>query len=210
MKYLLFDVAGTLLHKPTVYPNIQEALRKNGYEIDLATIKFRHKMISESVFFPDRTNEDFYKIFNKEFLYALGIVPNEALMTDIYNSCSYLNWEKFSDTDFLKEVNVPIGIISNFNSTLKEKLKSFFDIEFADVFVSEELGIAKPKAEFYQRALAQIPIDPKDIIYIGDSIKLDIDPASQFGINAILVDRDNFFPAQKNRITSLYDLKKFL
>lgn len=210
MKYILFDVAGTLLHKPTVYVNIQQALAKNGYDIDAATIKYRHKIMSESIFFPDRTDETFYKHFNKEFLYSLGLIPEEQLMLDIYNSCSYLTWEKFEDTAFLNDIKIPVGIISNFNSTLKEKLKSFFDLTFADVFVSEELGVAKPKSEFYERALEQIGIDASDIIYVGDSVKLDLDPAQKLGITAVLVDRDNYFPAQKNRISSLYELEKWL
>jgi len=210
MKYILFDVAGTLLYKPDVHTNIQQALLRHGFAVDLADIKFRHKMVSESIFFPDRTDETFYQHFNTEFLYALGIVPEDKLMLDIYNSCSYLKWEQFADANFLERINIPVGIISNFNSTLKERLKSFFDITFADVFVSEELGVAKPKSAFYEKALEQIGIDASEIIYVGDSVKLDLAPAQKLGIKTFLIDRDNYFPAQKNRIGSLYELEKWL
>ena len=210
MKYILFDVAGTLLYKPSFYTKIGEVLLQFGYAIDEKTIRYHHKILSESIFFPDRTNEDFYAKFNSEFLYSLGIVPSAELLSAIFKACSYLPWEPFEDTVFLNEIRIPVGIISNFNSTLKEKLQSFFDVKFADVFVSEELGVAKPSLEFYRKALEQIGIAPNEIIYVGDSVKLDLEPALKLGINALLIDRENYFTAQPNRIATLADLKKYL
>lgn len=210
MKYILFDVAGTLLYKPSFYQKIGETLQQFGYEIDEKTIRYHHKILSESIFFPDRTNAGFYSHFNREFLYSLGIIPSEDLLGTIFSSCSYLPWEKFEDTAFLNEIAIPMGIISNFNSTLKEKLKSFFDVTFTDIFVSEELGVAKPSLEFYGKAMEKIGLEPKDIIYVGDSVKLDLEPALKTGMNAFLIDRDHYFPAQKHRISSLTDLKKLL
>jgi FMN phosphatase YigB (HAD superfamily) len=45
---------------------------------------------------------------------------------------------------------------------------------------------------------------------VGDSIKLDIEPALNLGLNAFLIDRENYHPALKNRITSLNDLNKIM
>lgn len=210
MKYILFDVAGTLLHKPSFYTKINEVLRQFGHAVDEKTIKYHHKILSESIFFPDRTSAEFYAKFNSELLYSVGIIPTKELLEAIFNSCSYLPWEPFEDTVFLKEINIPIGIISNFNATLREKLPTFFDVHFADIFVSEELGVAKPSVEFYAKALQQIDINPQEIVYVGDSVKLDLEPALKLGINALLIDREHYFPAQPNRIATLADLKNFL
>ncbi|NMH29520.1 HAD family hydrolase [Flavobacterium silvaticum] len=210
MKYLLLDVAGTLLHKPVFYEKVHEVLNGFGYEVPLETLKLRHKTLSEAIFFPDRTSADFYRTFNAEFMYSLGIVPSDLMLETLFTSCSYLPWEKFEDTKILETLNCPIGIISNFNSTLKDKLKSFFHVEFKDILVSEELGVAKPKAAFYQAAIDRIGLEPKDILYVGDSVKLDLEPAHKLGINAFLIDRDNYFPAQPSRLGSLSELKKFV
>lgn len=210
MKYILFDVAGTLLYKPSFYQKMGEVLQQFGYAVDEKTIKYHHKILSESIFFPDRTSADFYSHFNREFLYSLGIIPTDEMLATIFSTCSYLPWEKFEDTKFLGEINLPMGILSNFNSTLKEKLKSYFEVTFTDIFVSEELGVAKPSLEFYGKAIEQIGIDPKDIVYVGDSVKLDLEPALKLGLNAFLVDREGYFPQQKHRISSLTDLKKWL
>jgi HAD superfamily hydrolase (TIGR01549 family) len=103
-----------------------------------------------------------------------------------------------------------MGVMSNFNSSLKEQLNQLFGPIFSDIFVSEELGIAKPSLEFYQRALDKIDVDAKDILYIGDSFKLDMEPAMQLGIKSYVIDRDNFYPNSKNTITSLSDIEDLI
>lgn len=207
MKYLLLDVAGTLLHKPALFIKIQGVLTGNGHIVALNKIKYNHKLLSETINFPDRTTKEFYSEFNAELLYSLGIIPTGELLDKIFNTCSYLPWEKFDDTEYLREVNVPIGILSNFNSSLKDQLSQLFGPVFSDIFVSEELGIAKPSVEFYQGALDKIDVDAKDILYIGDSFKLDMEPATQLGIRTYVIDRDNFYPNSPNTITSLFDIE---
>ena len=207
MKYLLLDVAGTLLYKPTLQPKMLEVLASHGYSVNPATLKYHHKIFTETIFFPDRTSREFYQHFNRELLLSLGIIPSDNLLEDIFSNCSYLPWEPFPDTAVLAQMDVPMGIISNFNTTLKDKLEANFNVKFAHVLVSEELGIHKPSVAFYQRAIDQIGIDPQDIVYVGDSIKLDLEPALKLGIRALLIDRDRYFRLQTNRISSLAELK---
>lgn len=205
-EYILFDVAGTLLHKPLFYGTFLNVLKNYDYVIDELEFKIRHKLLSEVILFPDRTDKEFYTFFNKEVLYSLGVLPNEEMLDKLFEVCSYLPWEKYKDTEVLTEIKIPIGIISNFNSTLKSKLDRFFSPIFNDILVSEELGVAKPSLDFYKRAIDQIGVAPNKILYIGDSLKLDIVPAKALGINTLLVDRDCFYPESKNRINSLKDM----
>jgi FMN phosphatase YigB (HAD superfamily) len=210
IKYIFFDVSGTLLGKPSLYSRIQESLASFGHQISLEDIKSKHKLLSEVIHFPDRTDADFYKKFNAELLYLLGIVPSEEILDTIFKNCTYLPWEKFEDTKILNDLNIPIGVISNFNITLKDKLNQFFGHIFQDIFVSEELGVAKPKKEFYEKALEKIPFKANEILYIGDSIKLDLEPATKLGFNVLIIDRDNFYPNLKNRISNLVEIEKFI
>lgn len=210
IKYIFFDVAGTLLGKPTLFSNIQEALKDLDHIVDLAEIQNKHKLLSEVIRFPDRTDKGFYDQFNSELLYLLGIVPTEELLGKIFANCTYLPWKEYEDTKVLNEIKLPVGVISNFNSTLKDKLKLFFDVDFQDVLVSEELGVAKPNIEFYQKALDRIGFESNEVLYVGDSIKLDLEPASKIGFNTLIIDRDNFYPNFKNRISNLSEIKKYL
>jgi putative hydrolase of the HAD superfamily len=210
IKYIFFDVAGTLLGKPTLYTNIKKSINDYGYQVSLDEIKSKHKLLSEVIHFPDRTDEQFYQKFNSELLYLLGIVPTEELVNSIFKNCTYLPWEEFDDTIILKELKLPLGVISNFNTTLKGKLNQFFGPVFEDVFVSEELGVAKPKIEFYQRALDKILFSSNEVLYIGDSIKLDLEPAAKLGFNVLIIDRENFYPNLKNRISRLDEVVNYL
>lgn len=210
IKYIFFDVAGTLLGKPSLFSNIQKTLADFGHEVAIENIKAKHKLLSEVIHFPDRTDVDFYRKFNSELLYLLGIVPTEELLNAIFKNCTYLPWEAFEDTKILSELNVPLGVISNFNTTLKDKLDQFFGPVFQDVFVSEELGVAKPKIEFYQKALEKIPFQANEVLYIGDSIKLDLEPATNLGFKVLIIDRDNFYSNLKNKMANLAEIKQFL
>ena len=210
IQYIFFDVAGTLLGKPTLYSIIQNTLLDFGHEVGLDEIKNKHKLLSEVIHFPDRTDMAFYEKFNSELLYLLGIVPEEALVNSIFKKCTYLPWQAFDDTQILKELPLPMGVISNFNTSLKDKLTQFFGPVFQDVLVSEELGVAKPNIEFYQKALEKIPFDVHEVLYVGDSIKLDLEPASKLGFKVLIIDRDNFYPNSKNKISSLTEITQFI
>ena len=210
MKYLLLDVAGTILHKSDIFTKINETLHRYGHSIAVTELKHNHKLLSEAIKFPDRTNADFYINFNSELLYSLGIIPTEELLKDIFQSCSYLPWEKFEDTKVLSEIEVPIGIISNFNSSLKNELDKHFGSIFSDFFVSEEIGISKPSIAFYQKALDKIKVEPADILYVGDSVKLDLEPSLKLGINSYIIDRDNFYSYNSRTLKSLSELTKLI
>jgi putative hydrolase of the HAD superfamily len=210
IQYIFFDVAGTLLGKPTLYSIIQNTLQDFGHVVSIDEIKSKHKLLSEVIHFPDRTDKAFYEKFNSELLYLLGIVPEEAIVNSIFKNCTYLPWEAFDDTQILKEINLPMGVISNFNTSLKDKLEQFFGPVFQDVFVSEELEVAKPNIEFYQKALEKIPFVAHEVLYVGDSIKLDMEPASKLGFKVLIIDRDHFYPNSKNKISNLTEITQFL
>lgn len=207
IKFIYFDAANTLIHKPSLWIRFDEVLKKYGYNISPELLKTNHKLISEKIKFPDNTSKDFYNIFNKEVLISLGIDPNENIINDIFNNCTYLPWEKFEDVDYLKDINIPFGIISNFNSSLKEKIQKIINIPFVEFIVSEEQTFSKPDKRLYEYAVHKINIPPQNILYIGDSILLDIEPAKGLGIQAVLIDRDGVYSDYEKRITSFKELK---
>jgi len=111
IKYIIFDVSGTLLGKPTLYSCIKKVIFEFGYNVSLIEIKQKHKLLSEVIHFPDRTDASFYQKFNSELLYLLGIVPTEEIVNSIFKNCTYLPWEKYDDTNILSELNLPLSIV---------------------------------------------------------------------------------------------------
>ena len=210
IKYIFFDVSGTLMSKPSVFTNIIETLAKHGITISLQELKWKHKLLSEVILFPDRTDKYFYNKFNTELLRILGVLPTTELVNDIFESCTYLPWEIFEDTAALSEISLPKGIISNFDTSLKKKLNGYFGDIFEHVFGSEEFGISKPAITFYEAVLKKVGLPAGEILYVGDSIKLDIEPASKLGMKCLLIDRDSAFLNSSMRIDSLHDIKHYL
>lgn len=196
------------MHKSVLFDKISGVLNDFGWTIDKDKLRYNHKLLSEAIKFPDRTDETFYEHFNAELLFSLGIVPDKKLLQALFKECSYLPWGKFEDTSVLNEIKVPMGILSNFNTTLEEKLTHFFGPVFKDIFVSETIGMSKPSIGFYQYALDKIGIDPSEIVYVGDSFKLDYKPAIELGITTFVIDRDGFYPKHDSIIQSLFDLKE--
>lgn len=210
MKYLYLDVANTLLHKPSVFKNIQTVLFDYSIQVELEEIKFKHKLCSELIKFPDKTNIEFYNHFNKEFLLTFGISADDKMLEDIFKACTYQPWVPFEDVKFLKQVSTPIGIISNWDKSLESKLNELIDLNLDTIIGSEEFGTSKPNLKIFEAAILKANVEPQDIIYVGDSIKLDVEPALNLGIKSYLIDRDNTYPnANVPRICSFEEIVEF-
>ena len=106
IKYILFDAANTVIHKPVLWPSMQAVLLKYGYTVPEEKLKLHHKLLSEVVNFPDRTSKEFYLYFNAELLMSLGIIPSEEILNDLFAACSYLPWERFNDTEWLNTCKI--------------------------------------------------------------------------------------------------------
>jgi putative hydrolase of the HAD superfamily len=207
---LLLDAANTVIHKPKLWSNFIAVLDKYGFKVEEIELRRKHKTLSEIIHFPDQTSQDFYQTFNKEVLLALGIVPTDEMLTDIFKACTYLPWEAFDDALALKDLDIKKAILSNFNSTLSSKLEDIFGAIFHQIITSEVERVGKPNVLFYRRAIELLDIDPGKILYVGDSLKLDVIPALSVGMNAILVDRDGNFPYSKNSISSFNELTSLI
>jgi HAD superfamily hydrolase (TIGR01493 family) len=211
IKAVFFDVANTLLEKPELFPNMTAALVRNGHAVAEENMRLVHKFVSEVFVFPDKTSREFYKEFNTHLLYALGIAPSEALLNDLFEACTYLPWQPFDDTAALQSINMPLGILSNWDHTLKEKLAHHFNVDFNWVLCSQDEGIKKPNPLFFQRMMDQSGLQTEEILFVGDSMKLDIHPAMELGVKAILIDRHNHFPnANVARIQNLEEVNQWL
>ena len=207
---LLFDAANTLIHKPQLFTKAKDVFEKFGIHTDINELKAKHKIVSELILFPDRTNKEFYSQFNREWLYSLGILPKEELLTDLFEACSYLPWEKFNDTDILKDLSIKKAILSNFNEGLDALISKHFPNIFSKLIVSETERIRKPDVKFYERAVEVLDVNPEEIIYIGDSMKLDIEPALKVGMKPYLIDRNNDYPFSSYTISSLTQLNQII
>jgi HAD superfamily hydrolase (TIGR01549 family) len=211
IQYVFFDVANTLLYKPDLFVNIQSVLEKRGIHVALFDLQRNHKLLSEIIAFPDKTSKEFYKKFNAELLISLGIIPDEKLLDDVFSACTYLAWNVFEDISYLDLVKKPVGIISNWDKSLPEKLTQYIPFKFSSVFASELTALKKPDTAFYRYVLQTLNLKPEEVLFIGDSIKLDMIPAQQAGMKTLLLDRHDFYPHYTaEKIKNLFEIAHFL
>jgi FMN phosphatase YigB (HAD superfamily) len=175
--YIFVDVAGTLVHKPGIAPAFQGVLRSAGVEVDDAHLLATHKRWTEAVKFPMQTSAAFYREFNAEVLRALGAEPTPLRLDALGRACAGLPWEAFDDVAALQGLPLPLGVISNWDARLREQLTAIVPLQFSPIIGSAEAGVEKPDLQIYRRALAQVPVDPEHIAFIGDSPFLDVEPA---------------------------------
>lgn len=62
------------------------------------------------------------------------------------------------------------------------------------IFGSSQQRLRKPDPAFFRLAIDAAGIPPGEIAVVGDSLRLDIEPALRLGMQAFLVDRDDLYP----------------
>ena len=209
IRAIFFDVAHTLLEKPTVIPALQEAMARHGINVPMQELVARQRLLMEAITFPDRTSREFYAGFNSALVRSVGAVPSRDLLDDMFTSCSYQPWMPYPDARAIQRFNMPRGILSNWDGSLEDRLGSLLRVDFDWVLGSEDQGARKPDPAFFRLMLDKTGLMPAQIAYVGDSVRLDIEPALQMGFHAILLDRDQLFPhSPLVRITSLDQLEQ--
>lgn len=84
-----------------------------------------------------------------------------------------------------------LGLVSNFAYAkgLRKMLKDFNLIRFFDaVVISGELGLRKPHRKIFEEALKALDVDAEDAVFVGDSLKADINGAKKMGLKTVLVE----------------------
>lgn len=84
-----------------------------------------------------------------------------------------------------------LGLVSNFayapgfwRILRRFKLTMFFDV----AVVSGELGLRKPHAKIFQEALDKLDVNPEATVFVGDSLKADVNGAKKVGLRTVLVE----------------------
>ncbi len=208
-RFAYFDVASTLLEKRDLYATLRAAFARGGCDLDEALLRERHKVLTEVLPFPDKTTRAFYDDFNARLCFAVGVIPTAALLDDCYVSCRALPWVPFDDVAVLRRLTCPLGILSNWDVSLETKLLALIgeDVRFTRIVGSESVGVAKPDPAIFAFALRDLGCAPEEVLFVGDSLRLDIAPALAAGIDAVLLDRQDAFPSYRGRrVRSLWEL----
>lgn len=216
-KAVFFDVGGTLIR---VYPSVGDVYAKHARDFGFAGsaeelnkgFRTQWKKMGGIESLGNKSGakaeEKFWKDLVFEVFQPLGGLDRFdeyfKLIFEVFRDGS--NWKIYEDVieskifEKLKERNIVLGVISNWDSRLTSTLEN---LELADHFKfilpSAVVGSAKPDKKIFEEALRLSGVEPHEACHIGDEVKTDIDGAKNLGIHAILLDRDNRFEEYTER-----------
>lgn len=87
---------------------------------------------------------------------------------------------------------------------------------FPRIFISEELGVAKPDPAIFRHALEQTGVsDPRAVLMVGDSLSSDISGGHEAGLDTCWFNPEgrglpDGFPSPTHEIRTLHDLPPFV
>ncbi len=193
MKIVFLDVDGTLLDFDGY---VKEALQTGFHKFHLGTYEPGVYQVFEQINTDlweqiergELTREELMKIRFRKIFDALGIdfdgaVFEQYFIDNLYDSAILIPGAMELVTYLAGKY--PLCIASNGPIDQQEnRLRKAGLLPFMDkLFLSEQIGAAKPSPQFFDAAFRQLPgVSPEETILIGDSLTADMAGASQYGM----------------------------
>jgi HAD superfamily hydrolase (TIGR01509 family) len=216
LRAVLFDVDFTLSRPgPELGP---EAYRRVGKEhgLELDPDRYEHARLAalddlrtHPEFFHD---EEIWVAFTEDIVRGMGghAEGARACAADMVGRWEiHANFHLYDDAvpvlETLRRHGLGIGLISNGQRDLEQFARHhLLDVDVA--IGSKSHGRTKPHASIFESALAALGVGAPEAVMVGDSYEDDIEGARALGMRAILLDRDERYPDEDERITDLYQL----
>jgi putative hydrolase of the HAD superfamily len=204
IQMVFFDAAGTLFH---VRGSVGEIYARYAWQfnkqVEAGAIqnKFAHKFrqqpplaFARNLTPAERLQQErqWWRRLVQEVFVDFGEFPQfedyfETLFAFFSTAAA---WELSPDTKStlaaLKQRNLRLGVISNFDARLYDVLWSLELREyFASIHISSEVGAAKPEGEIFSAALQENQLSPQQAMHVGDSWHEDVQGAQRAGLRAI-------------------------
>ena len=98
----------------------------------------------------------------------------------------HLHTEILSMLARLKERGLLVGLISNCYTEEAKVIRESELFPFFDgVYLSCELGIAKPDVAIFERSMSELSVKPEECLYIGDGGSRELETADELGMKAV-------------------------
>ena len=217
LRAVLFDVDFTLSRPgPELGP---EAYRTVGAAHGLALDPDRYEDARLAAFADLRAHpelvhdEEIWVTFTEDIVIGMGGDADgaRACAAEIVRRWEvHANFDLYDDAvpvlEALRGHGLRLGLISNGQRDLGEFARHHrLDVDVA--VGSKSHGRTKPHASIFESALAALGTAAADAVMVGDSYADDIQGARALGMRAILLDRDERFPGEPDRITDLHALR---
>ncbi|MBN1410071.1 MAG: YjjG family noncanonical pyrimidine nucleotidase [Spirochaetales bacterium] len=206
--------------KESLYEALQEIDFKGSFE--LAYLKYRE------------INKQLFKLFElgKMNLYTIKLLrfktlfktfrikANISMVAEKYvknlSTKAYLLPHSMEVIEFLSRRALLCLATNGIASVQRGRIaRAELEVFFHDIFISEEIGAAKPDSAFYRAATEKLPVPLYEILCIGDTPSSDIRGGYIFGIDTCWIPgQPAYYPVEEPHpdyiISDLRELKKFV
>jgi 2-haloacid dehalogenase/putative hydrolase of the HAD superfamily len=215
MKSVFVDMGDTLVKfVPRMHEKMAEVMRKEGLEVtDYQVFRALVKHMGKSNF-PHPDHDGLSALDFTDILYEMGIPPTPELVRRLA-SVNYLSdhYELYDDSiPFLRELKgrgVKIILVTNTTKKVRRIVRDLDLDKYVDhVVASCDVNLMKPHPKIFYHAslLAEGPA-----VHIGDVYEIDYIGARRAYLNAILLDRFNFYPEiKRDKVNNLYEALKLI
>lgn len=197
IRNIIFDLGGVLLNlnMPQCFQNFAMLGADKQYFMGGGTQKGEKKGATICEGITASGDMDLYqvgKISTEDFLLKIQSICRQGTtrddVLDAWNSC-LLDIPTYK-LDLLKSLRAKgyrVFMLSNTNDAHWTRIERVnfpeaVDVYFDDIFLSHELGMAKPNADIYETVLERIGAPADECLFIDDA-QVNCDAAAQLGIN---------------------------
>jgi len=213
---VLFDLDFTLAKPgPDLGPEGYQRLgRRFGLELDPSRYKeARVKAVEGLRKHPDfRHDEEIWVAFTERIIRGMGGDSDRAYecaieMTRAWEQAH--NFDLFDDAlpvlAHLREHGLKIGLVSNTGRDVEEFL-AHHSLQIDVALSSRVHGRVKPHPTIFKAVLDRLGVEPEHAAMVGDSPEDDLEGARGLGMQAFLVDREDVYRDEPNRLPDLFAL----
>ena len=212
IKAIIFDLFGTLVDADNLFKPISYELSVETNidfdEIESVIYKFYDKTFDghhEKEFKPERY---YYKILFNKLKALYGLTESSDFYVDLMYE-TFARLKKYEDVKIieeLKEKGYKIGIVTNADTYFVKKVLKNNNIQYDDLIISEDTELYKPDPKIFEKSLKNLSVNKNEAIFVGDNIEADYYGAKDFGMKALLIDRND--KHDLSNIEKITDLKQ--
>ncbi|PQO40185.1 haloacid dehalogenase [Blastopirellula marina] len=205
IRCVLFDAVGTLIYPyPSVAAVYQAAGVAKGCDLPIETVRTRfHEALRLYAVSPDLRSDETLERERwgriVDHVFAESDKTDEILdrLWNHFAKCD--NWSVYKDALPVLETlsrTYRVGLASNFDRRLRTVAGHWPCLSDAMVFVSSEVGWAKPSPHYFAAIAQVLQLQPHQILLVGDDARNDYHGATAAGYQALFLTRDGKQPEE--------------
>lgn len=205
IKAVLFDFSETLGYKknPVDTAGISKILRKGGHEIYVQEWDTARHFVT-IIDYPKgkiKSLENYIKQTCLRLDLRISKKTFEKIVKIYKNAREYVLYDDFK---YVKQLKIKKAIVT----TIPHFRFDYLDVKDFYIVDGKEAKHAKGHPACFEKPMKKWKLKPKEVLVIRNDPYLDMFPASQSGMNVILIDRANSYKKAKyKKINSLKQLK---